>query len=720
MRSRSALALLSLLPLAVLAAGDPLPQESAPVENAAAQAAELLGRVADETPLTVWSDALALQGLGKGAVPALTAALSNDREVVRLAAASALCGLGAEGPACQALAELARKGSPEGRGIAVRLMGEHGGMAGVKPLLGLLEDDGLSRRDRIAVSQALWQRSRNMKAPQFCREAMQDSDPAVRNAALLALGDMGMMADARAGLETLALTPTEDGVRARRILLQDQLAQVLASQERPELKEGEALLSEMVAMVQRYYVDAKKSDLEALFEAAAKGMASSLDPHSSYMGRKEVEDMNQRMDGHYAGVGAVVQLGADGVMIQSAFFDGPAYKAGIRSGDIITKIEGQNVVDFSLEDSVKLLKGVPGTEVALEIVRRGVTKPVVFRLKRAIITLKSVHAEMLPGKVGYVRLTQFVKQSGDDLRQALEALKKEGMRSLVLDLRENGGGLLLSAVQIGDLFLKSGSMIVYSEGRSPEVAPREEYYAGGHFDGDGRWVNPPAGAQRAPPMDYPIAVLVNKGSASASEIVSGALRDHARAVLVGEKTFGKGSVQQLRRLESTKNETMFRITVAKYYLPSGRCIHGLGVEPDITVETPDIAGWKFEEYRRLADAKAFQNYLDAHPVTGHAALAALAADDGRDVSLYPGFAEWYGGLKTTLSQDDVRLFLRRLLRDRVAEDRGKEFVTDLDDDVQLQRAALEALRRSGADPKTLPEYAPILERFNQAEAPPSK
>jgi hypothetical protein len=193
--------------------------------------------------------------------------------------------------------------------------------------------------------------------------------------------------------------------------------------------------------------------------------------------------------------------------------------------------------------------------------------------------------------------------------------------------------------------------------------------------------------------------------------VSGALRDHARATLVGEKTFGKGSVQQLRHLESSGRETVLRLTVAKYYLPGGQCIHGIGVEPDVAIAQPDVVGWKFEEYRRLVDQDAFRTYFDQHPVKGDQALADLSEDDGNSWERYPGFGPWYDGLKTALSKEDVRLFLRRALRERVAEDRGRNFETDLSDDLQLQRGVLEVLRRAAIDPKTVPSYAALPAKF---------
>ncbi len=702
----------SIAVLLALALGTAALAADAPVPDAAPQVAEILKRLAPAGPDAVWDDARALEELGRPAIPSLKSSLADAPEGSRLAMAKALCSLGEGAAGCEALADLVRKGTPGARRVASRVLGEYGGTAAVKPLLDLLSDEALPRLQRVGVSAALWKRSQNMKAAQFCREALQDGDPDTRHAAALALGEMGQMTDARQPLEALALHPTEDGERARALLLTDRLAQTLAAQERPEVREGQALLAEIVGMVQRYYVDDAKTDLEDLFENAAKGLASALDPHSSYMGRKDVESMDERMEGHYAGVGAVVSRENGVLTIVSPFYDGPAYKAGIRSGDMITKIEGQNTADYSLEEAVQKLKGKPGTEVSIEIVRRGVVKPVAFKLTRAVISIKSVLPEMLPGDLGYVRLTQFAKQTGPELKAVLEGFRKQGMRGLILDLRGNGGGLLTAAAEVGDLFLKPGLLIVYSEGRNPEVAAREDYFSGGRLDSEGRWLNPPPGrGQGAPRPDYPMVVLVDHGSASASEIVSGALRDHGRAVLVGEKTFGKGSVQQLRHLESSGRETVLRLTVAKYYLPGGQCIHGIGVEPDIAVAQPDVVGWKFEEYRRLVDQDAFQTYFDQHPVKGDAALAALAVDDGSSWERYPGFGTWFDALKTPLSKEDVRLFLRRYLREKVAEDRGRNFETDLSDDVQLQRGVLEVLRRASIDPQTVPSYAALPAKF---------
>ncbi len=710
---------LILAPLALLSAEE----TETPLADAPGRVAEILGRMGEANPETVWPQALALEGLGKGAVEALTAALQDAHEAVRLASAKALCALGAnQGPACEALADLARKGSPAARAVAVHILGECGGPPAVKPLSALLEEDSLPVRQRLAVARALWGNSRHMKAPAACRTALEDPDPGVRNAAALALGEMGQMADARIPLEALALAPTDDGEKARGILLKDRLSRMLAGQEgkgRKETADGLALLDEVAGLTREYYVDDTKTDSEALFEAAARGLASSLDPHSTYLGRSEVEHWNRRMEGHYAGIGIVVSRENGALFVQSTFFEGPAYKAGIRSGDAITKISGKALVDESLDDSVRRLKGEPGTDVTIDVVHRGMTQAVPVTLKRAEIATRSVHSAMLPGKVGYIRMSEFVMQSAQETKDALEALRKDGMRSLILDLRFNPGGLLLAAVQTADLFLKPGLLVVYSEGRNPEVAPRQDYYTGGKLNDRGSWVNPPPGASGSARGDYPLVVLVNQDSASASEILSGALRDHSRAVLVGQKTFGKGSVQLPMRLKTTSEKTMLKITIAKYYLPSGRCIHGIGVEPDIAVAFEDVAGWKFEEYRKLVDAKAFEKYLADHPVEGHDDMLALADNDGGDWTKYPGFEAWHEALKTSLSKDDLRTHLRRLLRDRAAEARGKEYVTDLAADVQLQRAALEALRRSGTDPKDEPAYAPFAGKFPEKETPPS-
>ncbi len=708
---------LTLLPLLLLSAGEP----ETPVADAPGLAAEILGRLGTASPEAVWPQALALEGLGQGAVPTLTAALKDEHESVRLAAAKALCAIvGGQAPACEALADLARKGSPAARSVALHVLGEAAGPAAVKPLVLLLEDESLPTSQRITVAKTLWIKSRHMKALKTCREALEDADGGVRTLAALSLGEMGQMGDARTLLETLALEPTDAGERARGILLRDQLARILSGKEGKERKEsadGLALLDEVAGLAREYYVDQAKTDSESLFEAAAKGIASSLDPHTSYLGRSEVERWTRRMEGHYAGIGIVVSRENGALFVQSTFFEGPAYKSGIRSGDAIVKISGQAVADESLDESVKRLKGEAGTEVTIDVVHRGMSAPVSVTLKRAEISTKSVHSAMLPGKVGYIRMSEFVMQSGQELRQALEALRKDGMRSMILDLRFNPGGLLQAAVQTADLFLKPGLLVVYSEGRNPEVAARQDFYSGGKFNEKGLWINPPPGVVGNARGDYPLIVLVNQDSASASEIVSGALRDHGRAVLVGQKTYGKGSVQMPMRLKTTGDKTVFKLTISKYYLPSGRCIHGIGVEPDIAVAFDDMAGWKFEEYSKLLGAKAFDRYLADHPIEKQADLLAVADDDGGDWQKYPGFEAWYDGLKTSLSKEDVRLHLRRVLRDRAAESRGKEYVTDLAADVQLQRAVLEAFQRSGSDPKDEPAYAPFVGKFAEKEKP---
>ncbi|BBA50073.1 S41 family peptidase [uncultured Fusobacterium sp.] len=325
-----------------------------------------------------------------------------------------------------------------------------------------------------------------------------------------------------------------------------------------ELKE----LSDIMDILNENYVGEKKIDKKILLQGAVKGMLESLDdPHSNYFTKAELESFKEDLKGTYVGVGMVVQKRVnEPLTVVSPIEDGPAFKVGVKPKDKIIAIDGEATYKLTSEESVKKLKGEPNTKVKVTVYRESTKETKDIEIERAIVELKYVKHRMLDDKIGYLRLTQFGENVYPDVKKAMEDLQKNNMKALVFDLRSNPGGALDQAIKISSMFLKEGRVVsVKSKEGTEQVSNREGKYYG----------------------DFPLVILINGGSASASEIVSGAIKDNKRGILVGEKSFGKGSVQTLIPLPDGDG---MKLTIAKYYTPSGISIHGKGIEPDVVVE----------------------------------------------------------------------------------------------------------------------------------------
>ena len=330
------------------------------------------------------------------------------------------------------------------------------------------------------------------------------------------------------------------------------------------------LLDEVVGRVRRDYVD---SVADAAFdEAAVKGIVAHLDPHSAFLDARQYDEMRAATTGSYSGVGIEVSADEGRVVVVTPIEGSPAARAGVRAGDVVLAVDGQPVTADRLEETIGRMRGALGTRVRLAVGRSGEPEPLLFTLERGEVHVHTVRAEPLPGDYGYVRITQFSDSTPDDLVTALTGLMRHGadprlhaLRGLVLDLRGNPGGVLESAVGVADTFLDDG-LIVRADGRSPEARFEMSATRGDALAGQ------------------PLVVLVDAGSASGSEIVAGALRDHGRATLMGERTFGKGSVQTVIPL---KDGQALKLTTSRYFTPSGSSIHERGLEPDIVIARPE-------------------------------------------------------------------------------------------------------------------------------------
>jgi C-terminal peptidase prc len=512
-------------------------------------------------------------------------------------------------------------------------------------------------------------------------------------------------------------------------------------------------LTTLLDLVQRAHLEGDKVKRDDLLDAALQGILQSLDEHSTYMSPKSFARFEQELAANYGGIGAYVgEDRQDGLFtITRPIYSGPAYKAGLMSDDKIVRIDDWPTIGKPVDEIIKRLKGKPGTPVKLYLWRRGMdgtlidrpSEEMVVSITRQAITIPAEQHQMLPGKIGLITLNEFSQVASGELRGPILNMLDGGMRGLILDLRNNSGGLLDEAVAVAELFLPKKTLVVSTESR---VRPTERLRT-----------------ERDPivPAEMPMVVLVNRFTASAAEIVSGALQDHKRALVIGERSFGKGSVQNLITMpgmyddqyedENRNNRwdnwekitkdgngngefdfaPRVKLTIARYLLPSGRSIHREidaegevrnigGVVPDETVEATRIDAWRIEQMRKILDRKAPREYVDKHMAEHRERFSQIADNDRRDTALYPDFENFYATLRTPLPPDDVRQLLRAEIRRRIQDARGQEFPQgDFVEDRQLQSGIRHVLEKLGQSIDAVADYrstiAPDLQpRLNLA------
>ena len=320
------------------------------------------------------------------------------------------------------------------------------------------------------------------------------------------------------------------------------------------------LFGEVLEKINKEYVD--EVDQSKSMDAAINGLLQSLDPYSAYMTPESFEGMQTETSGKFGGLGIEVGMESGVIKVISPIDNTPASKAGLKAGDYIVKINGEQVQGKSLMDAVDLMRGLVGSSIEITVRRRGVKKALIFNIIREIIQVQSVKSELIDNNIGYIRLTSFNENSSDQIKEKVKKLNKnQNLKGYILDLRNNPGGLLSQAIKISDFFLENGEIV---STKSRKVSENRRWFAKkGDITGG-----------------KTLIVLINYGSASASEIVAGALKDHKRAIILGENSYGKGSVQSIIPL---KNRGAIRLTIAKYYLPSGKSISEIGVTPDIEI-----------------------------------------------------------------------------------------------------------------------------------------
>jgi carboxyl-terminal processing protease len=765
-----------------------------------------------------WKMSDDLARLGDRAVPAIEEHLASPSVSVRLGAARALIALKDIPRAAKALIGIVKDGPDDRvRIAAVNLLIDRNVEEAAPGLIELLDKPlpgAVKARIALAADRLGADRGR---AHRELTTLIKSSDPEVRYAAAFAMAEIREYDQAKPILAEIKDEPTLRGQLAASYLRLGEMNNLL-SDERSRGREStrkdskDAILDEVVDKVRMYHQEGDKFTEEELREFASKGILERIDPHSAYLTPKELQDWTFELNPNYTGIGAFVNLDENGrIYITKPIYSGPAYRAGLQRGDFVMKVDGWDTTDRALTEITARLKGPPGTSTKVAIRRKGWKEDRLFDIVREKIDIPTVQGDLLPGNVGYVVVETFGGTTTDELEAALRDLEQRGAKAFVMDLRWNSGGYLRAAQEIAGKFLDGTKEICYWEGRNKKIAPRKSL----------KTLEPEHVRKQ------PLVVLVNRGSASASEIVAGALQDHKRAILVGERTFGKGSVQKMIPLDSAQSEPFtdearsngiwdsdepytdvngngkwdqgepfrdlanrndewepgepftdvnnndkwddakvldgvkvpaepyvdvnkngryegpeaftdlnrngrydpgpqIKLTIARYYLPSGRSIHTErnrdgkvldlgGVKPDETIAMKDFEGWKNEELVRVRDTKHVENYVRDLVESDKDLAMQLAVSDGFDSSRYPGFDELYAKLKTPLVKDDVRRYVRLELRKKASDVRGREFLHDFQEDPQLQRAIFDAVKMLNLDFSAIAEYAAFASRIPQPE-----
>ena len=613
----------------------------------------------------------------------------------------------------------------------------------------LVKNDAEPAELRLAAAKSLYrvgEARQTDRARRLLRSYLKSRDRKLRIEGALAMFEIGDTFEsvARGILEEIEEEPSELGRLAKAYLARDRQQRQWDALERHlnqrRLRNGGnagaargdkrlALLQELLGMVRAAHIDGKKvsdKDFETyLIESAAKGMLKALDPFSSFLGSEEYARFAFDLNRDYGGIGAFVRIDEGIFMITRPIYSGPAYKAGLLSNDRILKVDGWETADQELDEIIRRLKGKPGSAVKISVYRSGWTEPQDITLTRAEIRVPSVNWELLPGNVGYVELVTFGANTTKELGAAIDDLKRRGMRGLVVDLRSNSGGYLRQARGVAEYFLDKGKLIVYTKSR---IGSEERFFS------------------RTPPQlqNMPITVLINGATASASEIVSGALQDHKRALILGKQSYGKGSVQNLFPVRTMPGEAFVdenrngrwdsyeeykdtnrngkfdpgpraRLTIARYYLPSGRCLHKIkdksgkiqnpdyGVVPDVEVDAQRLKTselWKNAVIAELWTKRKLHAYVDEHYAKNQKLFQELAESDRGSYAKYPAFEDFYKKLDTKLSKDDVRRWIRVVMREKVSDARGKAWpgirlIGDFQEDKQLQAGVASILSKLG-------------------------
>jgi carboxyl-terminal processing protease len=422
---------------------------------------------------------------------------------------------------------------------------------------------------------------------------------------------------------------------------------VLADNREAETQRLLSTFFEVFRFVQEHYVDEEKVDPKNLVEGALRGMFEALDdPHSAYLSAEEMRDLDDTTMGRFGGVGLIITKIDRGVEVVSPIEGTPAYRAGVNAGDLIVAVDGESVVDFNIDEVLAVLRGEPGSSVTMTIVR-GKNLRFDVRVVRDMIEVPTVRHDMIPGGIGYLRIIQFTPLTVDRVEEALRQFADSGYSSLIIDVRSNPGGLLSGVIDISDFFLSKGP-IVSTRSRVP--SENHVFYA--------------SSRNTVAAEDLPIVVLIDRGSASASEILAGALQDTGRATIMGENSYGKGSVQQIKRV----GDAGFRLTMSRYYTPLGKNIDQIGISPDVPVQEPELSEEEEQALSRILEEELIKDFLSRYP---------NPTDENID------------SFEQELAAKEIQLgdrYIRRLVRNELNRTNNNPPVYDLEFDLVLQEA----------------------------------
>jgi carboxyl-terminal processing protease len=422
---------------------------------------------------------------------------------------------------------------------------------------------------------------------------------------------------------------------------------VLAGDQEAENQRVLSTFFEVFRFVQENYVDEEKVDPENLIDGALQGMFEALDdPHSAYLSPEEMRDLDDTTMGRFGGVGLIISKIDRGVEVVSPIEGTPAYRAGVNAGDLIVAVDGESVVDLDIDEVLSVLRGEPGSSVTMTIVR-GKSLRFDVRVVRDMIEVPTVRHDIIPESIGYLRIIQFTPLTVERVEEALREFARRDYDSLIIDLRSNPGGLLSGVIDIADFFLSKGP-IVSTRSRVP--SENHVFYA--------------SSRNTIVDEDLPIVVLIDRGSASASEILAGALQDTGRATIMGENSYGKGSVQQIKRV----GDAGFRLTMSRYYTPLGKNIDQIGISPDVPVQEPELSDEEEQDLARIIDEELIKDFLSRYP-------------DPTDQEIET--------FENELADMGIQLgdrYVRRLVRNELNRTNNNPPVYDLEFDLVLQEA----------------------------------
>ncbi len=732
-------------------------------EGLEGQVARLLQRADAGQLERVWdvsAEIVELDGQEDALARAISSRADQGGALARLAAARALLDLssGYADHVLQALDPLCKADDGAVRGAAMGMLGTQGFFRGttLRRVRDILEENTSSElaapHVRVEAAKSLWRvgsDAQRSTARSTLQQFLTSADRELRVEGALALAEINVDSSHPAWqvLREIQDQPTDAGRLARSYLRLDSerrrfehLLRRSLDARRPGGDDSRyGKLEEIMAEIRGRHTRGDSFDEEFMIDNAAKGMLRALDRHSAFFTSEEYKAFFFDLNREYGGIGAFVNFDRDDVFsIVRPIYSGPAYRAGLRSGDKILEVDGWETAGQTSEAIIAKLKGKPSTPVKVKIYRPGMEEPEDVEIVREQINVPSVNFELLPGNIGYVELITFGGNTAAELRAVLSEFERVGVAGLVLDVRSNTGGYLLAAREVVELFVEGRKRVVYTKSRE---GIEEE-----HFTHD-----------RAVSPGMPLVVLTNEYSASASEIVAGALQDYGRAAVVGKRTYGKGSVQQLIPLDSEPGEPFgdqnrngvrdewepftdqngngeydigprIKLTVARYYLPSGRTPNkevdangevlnpDWGVTPDHEVELFEFdpgKAWMVEALRPLVKDGAFNRYVEERLEQHKDLFLELANGDDEDASRYPDFEEFYASLDTKLPRDEVRRWIRYRIRDAVSDLRGKAFagtrrMGDFQEDPQLQFAVRSLLEKRGVDIREIKAYQNVL------------